>query len=512
MDKISLSQKEKAVFFRLQENKGRWIELILVCSLILSFATVYSGIFPIGMGRDTTAWFRAFADFFSPDASQPVMLLYRGVLTPMFWGIPFQLGIEKLFIILCYFLTGICLYISGRFFGRALGILLVVLYAINFNFWKLIASVGSESLCATGSMILVTILLCSVRHQKIWLWGVSGFVAIMLAYLRPSNQVLLVLAMVPLIVGIDFKVRCKGFLSFVIVFMTFWVLHCSYNYYRFDAFKMGHFGGQLLPLYRIFVQEQAVDTSLDEPATQELIKIVEDKILPLPAFVQAGINKQTFIETPTDRFFGHVMAAYAHEFGWKNAGEKMFRISREQILANPVKHLVDYLDSVVHYTGLPRFFRLKNTPQWNYKQFLPDGVRPPWNTTAPEELRGRSVWPVAWQFDVVEWNIPKSKQKAPRWIGWLEFVYSKFTLGKLFLIGFAGWVLMLVVEKKLSLLSQATIFISVVLFGTVLIRLAASLMFAFAQTMFPVALIFGIVPWVMIGQILILRSKSNAQA
>ena len=368
-------------------------------------------------------WFR---DLFELEPEFPLLMLFRTPLTPLFYGICFQLFNE----------TGIELMLSLLYAASITSVFAVLREFSIIAAWALNLLVGVNlwlfwSFNAIGSETLQTVLLClwfcctffAMRSSKLRAWVGSAIFASLLVLNRPGNQTVLLCCLLPfLAANVRATRRVINAGAFLIVYSTSYLTLCSFNYFRYGEFCFAKLGDAHLPFYRLFVQEHVISPE-NGSASRQLAQFVEAKILTDPIYLQYEITKDTFFGCSTQRMFNSLIYAMQKEGRGRDFG--LFRrAGMEAIWQDPLGSALRYLEhletvfdyrdkktfKISNLRDLSRSFVRKR--QEAYARYAAKGLAlpsegdllPSTPLFVANEARRQGPW-LPWQTNVMPWKI-----------------------------------------------------------------------------------------------------------
>jgi len=385
--------------------------------------------FPLIPGRDMMTYYQWYRGMLQIEPESPWLMLFRMPLTPLFYGVCFDLlgkfGIEFVLALL-YAGSITSVFAVLREFSERAAWTLNVLLGVNLWLFKWFNAVGSET--------LQTVLLClwfcctffAMRSAKMRVWiGIAALVFLMVLN-RPGNQTFVLCFLLPLFV-VNASAKRRLMLSGVFL-ATYIAAHLAFstsNYLRYGHFCISKFGDAHLPFLRLFVQEQMISPD-NGPASQELAQFVDQQILTNPVYSQYEITQEIFFRYSTQRMFNSLIAAGLQN-GWNGDFPLLRKAAMESIWRDPKGSFLRYLEHVLNVFGYPhrKPIRISNLRdkgrafarerETRYARYAANGLTlptegdliPPAAVFAVPEGRRTENW-FGLQRDVKEWKVSSS--------------------------------------------------------------------------------------------------------
>jgi Glycosyltransferase family 87/Dolichyl-phosphate-mannose-protein mannosyltransferase len=228
-------------------------------------------------------------------------------------------------------------FLAARRFGgkaallSAAALLLYPGYAILFH--ELSSDAVFAAAFAGWSFLVVRTLLSPTT---------KGFAAVgagvgILVLIRPGNQVLLVLALVPLIVCATWRARLVSAVAFLVpavVLIAGWAVH---NGIRYDNYTIARGGNATVPFYRAFVTDRIVRPT-NGPASRELARAVERDLLPKEPYRSYGITLYDFFHRASPRMQVDLLALSDRLKGWHSNYRWLRDVGVEAVRAHPASY------------------------------------------------------------------------------------------------------------------------------------------------------------------------------
>jgi hypothetical protein len=314
----------------------------IVFAAALLFWWLEALIIPLGQGRDFGTYLGGYLQLFH---GHPIDLGYLLGRTPIatvvvgglldLWGGALAEPVMSLL----YAGSIVAWFLAARTFGGRAALLTVIVLVAYPGYGILFHELSSDSVVAAAfagwSLLTVRVLLApSARRLALVGAGVG-----ILALVRPANQVLLVLALVPLFaLRGSWRTRIVATFAFVVpavALMGAWTVH---NGLRYDNYTLARGGNTTVPFYRAFVTDKIVRPS-NGPASRELARAVQRELLTKEPYRSYGINLDRFFSEASSRMQEDLVALSDREKGWKSNDRWLRDVGVEAVRAHPGRYV-----------------------------------------------------------------------------------------------------------------------------------------------------------------------------
>jgi hypothetical protein len=165
-------------------------------------------------------------------------------------------------------------------------------------------------------------------------WAAVGAGVGVLALIRPGNQPLLALVLIPLLLPASTRTRvvsAAAFLLPAVVLLGGWALH---NGLRYDNYTVARGGNATVPFYRTFVTDRIVEPS-NGPKTRELADAVQHDLLPEEPYRSYGITLHDFFSEASSRMEVDLLTISDRTKGWDSNFSWLRDVGIEAVKAHP---------------------------------------------------------------------------------------------------------------------------------------------------------------------------------
>ncbi len=260
---------------------------------------------PMAKGRDTWDYLVYYLQLFDSEPPFSDLQVFRTPITPIVVGLPLDIGgtvlLEVVFGLL--FATSVVAWSAAALtFGRipALGSAGLLL---SYPAWAtLYHQASSDAVFATGMALWALLLAHTLDRPSTWRFVALGAGVAALVLTRPANQVLIPVALAPLLLPVSWRRRLTwsaACLAASIGLLGAWAVH---NGVRYDDTTVARGGRAWVPFLRVFLADKTVSPE-NGPASRRLADLIEEEVLardphaslrvPLDAYLQNGSNYET---------------------------------------------------------------------------------------------------------------------------------------------------------------------------------------------------------------------------
>jgi hypothetical protein len=290
-------------------------------------------VIPLAGGRDLATYLGAYVQL---GWSHPVDLGYVLGRTPLA-----ALGIGGLLdvaggalaepvVSVLYAASVVAWFVAARRFSSKAAVLVVVVLLAYPGYGILFHELSSDSLFAAAfagwTLLLVDTMLAPTWRRFALVGAGTG----VLVLVRPANQVLLVLALLPLVLAIPWRARAASaaaFLAAAVAIVGGWALH---NGLRYGDYVVVRGGNATLPFFRAFVTEKIVRPT-NGPASRELAQAVQRRLLPHEPYRSYAITLDDFFREASPRMEVDLLWLSDRVKGWHTNGRWLRDVGVEAV-------------------------------------------------------------------------------------------------------------------------------------------------------------------------------------
>jgi hypothetical protein len=330
---LRLAQRAAAV-----AETRRGVVIVFITALVMWWLQAL--IIPLGPGRDLGTYLGTYAQLFHTDPIDLGYLLGRTPIAPLLIGgvLDFAGGaLAEPVMSLLYAGSIVAWFLAARVFGAGAALLTAVVLVAYPGYGILFHELSSDAIFAAafaGWALLAVHVLGSPTVRGFALLGTGVGI---LALVRPSNQLLLVLAVVPLLLRASWRTRFISVAAFVVpavLLLGAWAVH---NGLRYDTYTVARGGNQTVPFYRAFVTDKIVRPS-NGPASRELAAAVRRDLLPKEPYRSYGITLDDFFTEASPRMQEDLVALSDRVKGWDTNRRWLRDVGAEAVRSHPSKY------------------------------------------------------------------------------------------------------------------------------------------------------------------------------
>lgn len=308
----------------------------LVACVVLALAAfgLESIAWPMTLGRDGTTYIMYWADMWNAHPAFPELMLYRTPLAPIVIGIPLQLGgailLEIVFGVL-YAVSIVAYALAAATYSRVCAVLVALVLILYPEYGALFHQAASDAVLAAAVALWSLGAVRTLNRPTLGRYALLGAGVLGLVLARPSAQLFVLFAVVPLIAGGTWRRRALHAGVFAIAAVAALVAWASYNSVRYGDFVVARTSNADIPFYRLFVLEHSVSPA-NGPASRELAAAVKADLLPQ---YRGQFTVDTFFSTASDRMWGDLVVLSDEHWGWSSDYAILRRVALETIRKHP---------------------------------------------------------------------------------------------------------------------------------------------------------------------------------
>jgi hypothetical protein len=294
-------------------------------------------VIPLGPGRDLGTYLGDYVQLFQSNPIDLGYVLGRTPVASLISGGLLQFAggaLAEPVVSLLYAASILAWFLAARRFGERAGLLVVVVLLLYPGYTIVFHELSSDAVFAAafaGWSLLVVRVLSAPSARGFALLGAGVGV---LALIRPGNQPLLVLALVPLLLGASTRtrlVRTAAFLVPALALLGGWALH---NGLRYDNYTVARGGNATVPFYRTFVTDRIVEPS-NGSASRELADAVKKDLLPKEPYRSYHITLHRFFSEASSRMEVDLLTLSDRRKGWHSNYSWLRDVGVEAVKAHP---------------------------------------------------------------------------------------------------------------------------------------------------------------------------------
>jgi hypothetical protein len=227
---------------------------------------------------------------------------------------------------------------TARRFGGGVAVLTVVVLLLYPGYGILFHELSSDAVFAAGFAGWSLLVVRALQRPSVARFAYAGAGVGLLALIRPSNQILLALAVVPLLLAGPWRRRVATTVAFVVpavVLLAGWAIH---NGIRYDNYTVARGGNATVPFFRTFVTDKIVRPS-NGSASEELAQAVRQRLIPKEPYRSYGVTLDDFFAEASPRMQVDLLALSDRIKGWHSNYSWLRDVGFEAIRAHPARYI-----------------------------------------------------------------------------------------------------------------------------------------------------------------------------
>jgi len=257
---------------------------------------------PMAKGRDTWDYLAYYLQL--PDRHPPFseLQLFRTPITPIVVGLPLQLGgtwlLEVVFAVL-YASAIVGWSATALTFGRVPALFTAGLLLVYPAFATLYHQASSDAVFATGLALWALLLARTLGAPSGWRFAALGVGMAVLVLIRPANEILLPLALVPFIVPVAWRRRLAwsgACLAGAVVVLGGWAVT---NGVRYDDVTVARGGRAWVPFLKVFTDDGTISPENGD-SSERLAGLIRQDVLAKPPYKGLQVPLDTYLANGTN--------------------------------------------------------------------------------------------------------------------------------------------------------------------------------------------------------------------
>jgi len=260
-------------------------------------------VIPLVPGRDFGTYAGAYVELFQRHPVDLGYVLGRTPLAPLVVGVlldPLGGRLAELGVSLLYAGSVLAWFLAARRFGGGAALVATVVLLLTPSYGILFHELASDAVFAAAfagwSYLTVRVVLRPTTAG----FALVGLGVGLLCLVRPGNQALVVLALVPLAVAVPWRERIVASLALfasAVAVLALWTVH---NGVRFDDYTVARGGNSRLPFERAYLTDHIVRPD-NGPASRRLAAAAQRELLPVEPYRSYDISLDDLFSDPSPR-------------------------------------------------------------------------------------------------------------------------------------------------------------------------------------------------------------------
>jgi hypothetical protein len=292
---------------------------------------------PLARGRDFGTYVGAYVELFQHDPIDLGYVLGRTPIAPLVTGALLDVtdgALAEPVMSVLYALSITAWFVAARRFGPLAAMLMAVVLLAYPSYGILFHELASDSIFAAAfagwSLLAVSTVLTPTPLR----FGLVGAGIGLLVLVRPGNQALLVLALVPLVLALSWRTRIASALALVLAASALLGLWAVHNGVLYGKYTVATGGNSRLPFERAFLTDRIVRPE-NGPASERLADLVQRELLPEEPYRSYGIGLDDFFADPSPRMIVDLTSLSNRLWGWKSDARILRDVGIEAVRAHP---------------------------------------------------------------------------------------------------------------------------------------------------------------------------------
>jgi hypothetical protein len=368
----------------------------------LAVYAVQSVAWPLTSGRDGANYLSYYVQMWHGRAVYPELMLLRTPVAPVLLGPLFQLGgsaLAEVGLGFYFAASVVAIAAAAAPIARSLAVaaaLVILAYPSN---GALFHQYSSDPVNALAFAVLLLAAVHVARRPTAARFALVGALIAVLVLVRPVNQALLVLVVLPLVLAGSWRSRLLGAAALFLSAGVLLVGWAAYNLLRYDDFTIARSGAAQIPLNRAFRVERIVSPD-NGPVSRELAALVRRHLLAEDPYRSYGITEDQFFSSGSSRMYYDLLFVSNQAWGWHSDYRGLRTVGVEAVRAHPRAYARAVARTVWGELVEPYSLR---SPQRSHP--AADGTQPPETIvvhgrrlpkpTEGEPIPGRQLWLLA---------------------------------------------------------------------------------------------------------------------
>ena len=272
---------------------------------------------PLAKGRDSWDYLAYYLQLFDSDPALDSLQLFRTPITPLALGLPMDLGgtvLLEVVLGVLYAVSIVAWSAVALTFGRVPALLSALLLLVYPAYATLYHQASSDAIFATGLALWSLGLARVLRRPSGFGFAALGAGIGILVLIRPANQVLLPIVLLPLLLPTAWRKRLAWSAAAAAAAIGLTGAWAVTNGIRYDDTTVARGGRAWVPFLRVFLADKTISPENGD-ASRRLANLIEDEVLakepyaglrvPLAAYLANGSNYETVrLIALSDRVYG----------------------------------------------------------------------------------------------------------------------------------------------------------------------------------------------------------------
>ncbi|HEX5029650.1 MAG TPA: glycosyltransferase family 39 protein, partial [Gaiellaceae bacterium] len=309
--------------------------VVLAVALVVWW--VQALVIPLAPGRDFGTYAGAWVELFQRHPVDLGYVLGRTPLAPIVVGAlldPLDGRLAEAGVSLLYAGSVLAWFLAARRFGGGAALATMVVLLLYPSYGILFHQLASDAVFAAAFAAWSYLTVCVVLRPSTLRFALVGLGIGLLVLVRPGNQALVVLALVPLLLVLPWRARIAGSLALLasaVAVLGIWTVH---NGARFGDYTVARGGNSRLPFERVYLTDRIVRPG-NGPASRRLADAAERELLTVEPYRSYGIRLDDLFDDPSPRMKDD-LGWLANELdGWSSDERLLRQVGIEAVRTHP---------------------------------------------------------------------------------------------------------------------------------------------------------------------------------
>ena len=295
---------------------------------------------PLAAGRDFGTYVGGYVELWQRHPIDLGYVLGRTPIAPLVTGGLLDVAggaLAEPAVSLLYALSIVAWFLATRAFGAGAAVLVTVALLAYPGYGILFHELASDSVFAAAyagwSLLAVRAVLVPTPGRFALVGaGIAGLVLV-----RPGNQALLLLALLPLALAIPWRVRLASAAALAVSAMALlglWVVH---NGVLYGKYTVATGGNSRLPFERAYLNDRIVRPE-NGPESRKLALLVSLYLLTEEPYRSYGIGREDFFTDPSPRMINDLTTLSNRLYGWKSDSRILRSVGIEAVRTHPATY------------------------------------------------------------------------------------------------------------------------------------------------------------------------------
>jgi hypothetical protein len=292
---------------------------------------------PMAKGRDTWDYLAYYLQLLDSDPPLSELQLFRTPVTPLVLGVPLDLGgsllLEVVFGVL--FATAVLAWSAMALtFGRVPALFSALLLLAYPAYATLYHQASSDAIFATGLACWALLLARTMERPSGWRFAALGAGIAGLVLIRAANEILLPLALVPLLAAAPWRRRLAWSATCLAAAVLPLAAWAGLNGVRYDSTTVQRGGRAWVPFLRVFTDDRTISPANGD-ASQRLGDLVEREVLAKEPHAGLGVTLDAYLANGSNYETVRLIALSDRVLGRDENYDVLFESAVEAIREHP---------------------------------------------------------------------------------------------------------------------------------------------------------------------------------